>query len=113
METVISVFSALAILLVGLALAALAVWLLRPRKSRELMLCTRCGTQARAHQKMRGSMGVELVLWLCFILPGLIYSAWRHGGTFWGCPKCGGADVIPLDSPAARTTLQKQTAALR
>jgi hypothetical protein len=81
--------------------AIFAWWALRTRKSKKPMYCLKCGATGRALEKMRGSMGVELVLWLCFLLPGLIYSAWRHAGRFWACANCGSPDVIPADSPRA------------
>ena len=40
-------------------------------------VCKDCGTVGETKTVARGSMGVEIVLWLCFIVPGLIYSIWR------------------------------------
>ena len=39
--------------------------------------------------KMKGSGWIELLLWLCYLVPGLIYSIWRRGGSNpYICPKC-------------------------
>lgn len=38
------------------------------------MVCTTCGHHGPTRQHTRGSIFIELVLWLLFIVPGLIYS---------------------------------------
>jgi len=65
------------------------------------MHCTACGTEAVPNEVTKGSIGVELVLWLCFIIPGAIYSVWRLTSRHRACPACGAATLIPLQSPAA------------
>ena len=70
--------------------------------------CTRCGTVAKAKRIMKGSILIELFLWLLFLLPGLIYSVWRHASVYHGCPSCAGDSMIPLDSPPARAALRKE-----
>lgn len=47
-------------------------------------------------------MLVELVRWLTFILPGLIYSIWRYNSRRTVCANCGWGEQIPVDSPVAR-----------
>jgi hypothetical protein len=47
----------------------------------------------------KGSFGVEVLLWLFFLLPGFLYSIWRMTTTFHGCPKCQNASMIPVDTP--------------
>lgn len=41
------------------------------------IVCTACGYVGEPTTATKGSFGVELVLWLCLIIPGLIYSIWR------------------------------------
>jgi hypothetical protein len=65
-------------------------------------ICTSCGTVGEGRTITRGSVGIEIILWLCFILPGLIYSVWRHTSQYTGCEVCGSKDMIPLDSPVGR-----------
>lgn len=67
----------------------------------KIMLCTNCNYQGRPKSKTKGSMGVELILWICLIIPGLIYSFWRLGSRYKACPQCGTPNMIPLDSPKA------------
>lgn len=73
----------------------------------ELYYCRACGTIERPTKKTKGSMGVEIVLWLCFLLPGLIYSVWRLTSKYEGCSSCGSPDVIPASSPHARESITR------
>jgi hypothetical protein len=67
--------------------------------------CPRCGTVAAPQSRARGSRGIELLLWLCFIIPGLIYSFWRRAEVE-TCPACGEAGLIPASSPRAQAELK-------
>lgn len=68
-------------------------------------LCTACGSVGYTKNVMKGSMLTELFLWLFFLLPGLIYSIWRHTTRADVCSKCGSPTVIPVDSPIAKRYL--------
>ena len=65
-------------------------------------MCLQCGSIGNTKRFMKGSVLTELFLWLFFLLPGLIYSIWRHSTVAQVCSKCGSSNVIPLDSPVAR-----------
>lgn len=65
------------------------------------MLCTRCLNEGAPARKTKGSLAVEVVLWLLFCLPGLIYSVWRQTNKYEACARCGATELVPLDSPAA------------
>jgi len=41
------------------------------------MYCKNCGFVGVPKMFVRGSFFIELVLWVCFIIPGIIYSIWR------------------------------------
>ena len=69
------------------------------------LLCTICGYQGKPKLKTKGSIGVELVLWLFLIVPGMIYSVWRHTSPYKGCLTCGSGNMIPLTNPKARQIL--------
>jgi len=62
-------------------------------------ICKACGYHGEVQRVTKGSFAIELLLWLCFLIPGLLYSLWRLSSRYSGCPKCGSADVIPLDTP--------------
>lgn len=86
--------------------AAIGYALLRGMKSRDsadsAMVCKQCETVASPQTKTRGSLLIEIVLWLCFIVPGLIYSIWRLTTRGYVCPSCGSDQLVPLDSPAGK-----------
>jgi predicted RNA-binding Zn-ribbon protein involved in translation (DUF1610 family)/uncharacterized membrane protein YqaE (UPF0057 family) len=62
-------------------------------------VCKNCGYTGNPVKSMKGNFFTELILWLCFIVPGLIYSVWRHTSEGDVCPKCGKDSMIPSDSP--------------
>lgn len=102
-----------AILLSMVALLALFVrglWrLLVPAKGKP-MVCTTCGHHGPTTQHTRGTILIELVLWLLFLVPGLIYSLWRLSTRRNVCTACGGATLVPADTPAGRKLLQDRPA---
>lgn len=53
-------------------------------------------------------MAVEIILWLCFIVPGLIYSIWRMSSYHAACPVCGSSTLVPLNSPNGQKILESQ-----
>jgi hypothetical protein len=68
------------------------------------VVCTQCGYHGRAKSITRGSIFIEIILWLCLLIPGLIYSIWRLTTRRDGCAQCGGA-VIPENTPRAKRIL--------
>lgn len=60
------------------------------RVTRKHMLCTQC--HKCQVPVARGSLAVEIVLWLLLFLPGILYSLWRHSGVA-VCHTCGGSLV--------------------
>jgi hypothetical protein len=86
-------------------LVRLGVYLARPPRADEYY-CTRCGALGQPRRALRGNFGIELLLWLCLILPGLIYTIWRWGPADEFCPSCQGKDcMIPSNSPLAPRAL--------
>lgn len=70
-------------------------------------ICPHCGTRANPKQITRGSLLIEIVLWLCFLIPGLIYSIWRLTTRYTACPACGAAGMIPVDTPHGKRLLEQ------
>lgn len=64
-----------------------------------MYVCKDCGTTGRAKRVTRGSILVEIILWLCFLVPGLVYSLWRISTRYNACEVCGSRDIVPLSSP--------------
>jgi hypothetical protein len=79
----------------------------RPNKP---MLCVRCKTIASPKNAVKGSMAMELFLWICFIIPGLIYSIWRDQARYKKCSACGCSELIPPNSPRGKEVLEKANA---
>lgn len=69
------------------------------------LFCKECGHIGSSKRIMPGSILIELILWCCFLIPGLIYSIWRHSASGQGCKSCGSKKLIPKDSPIARQAL--------
>ena len=77
--------------------------LLSLRRSEESLICTTCGAQTDIPQsKTRGSFVIEVVLWLAFVIPGLLYSLWRQSTRQKVCPTCGNATLIVTNTPDGR-----------
>ena len=98
-----------AVLLISLAVIALLIrglWrILFPAKGKPLV-CTTCGHHASPKTATRGSFLIELVLWLMFLVPGLIYSLWRLSTRQQQCVACGGTALVPPDTPAGKKLLR-------
>lgn len=65
------------------------------------MHCLDCGTESKSTIHTKGSTLIEIVAWLAFIIPGIIYSLWRVSSRGQACATCGSTRLIPIDSPAA------------
>jgi hypothetical protein len=55
----------------------------------------------------KGSLIIEIFLWLLIIIPGLIYSLWRMSSKYNACPKCKNDSMIPTDTPIGKQMLEK------
>jgi len=62
------------------------------------MVCTDCEWVGEPPKLIRGSGWIEFVLYLFYILPGIIYSIWRRPNMP-VCDACGGRNLVPLSSP--------------
>lgn len=77
--------------------------LLSSRRSGQLLICTTCGAQTdEPRSKTKGSFVIEVVLWLAFVIPGLLYSLWRQSTRQKVCPACGNATLILANTPDGR-----------
>jgi hypothetical protein len=74
------------------------------------MYCKKCGNVGPTKATMKGSFAIELVLWLFFLLPGLVYSIWRLTTKGRGCSVCGSDDVIPANAPLAKNNTRQPIA---
>jgi hypothetical protein len=74
------------------------------------LVCTQCGTIGTGKTLTKGSIIIEFILWLCFIIPGLIYSIWRMTSRVKVCKVCESASLIPVDSPSGKKVIAAHTA---
>jgi predicted RNA-binding Zn-ribbon protein involved in translation (DUF1610 family) len=70
-------------------------------------ICPNCGYKGKSKRVTKGSLFIELILWLAFLVPGIIYSIWRLTTKYWACPQCGAANMVPLDSPRGKKLLEE------
>ena len=69
-------------------------------------ICSQCGQIGRQKRVAPGSILIELILWCCFFVPGLIYSIWRLSAKQPTCRHCGAiASAVPINSPRGKQLL--------
>jgi|GEM_PF-983782 len=71
-------------------------------------ICTQCGNIGDPKTETKGSIIIEIVLWLCFLIPGLIYSIWRLTSRYKACKLCNGNSVIPINSPVGMQIIENR-----
>ncbi len=72
------------------------------------LICSTCGYIGLPGKINKGSGAVELVLWLFFIIPGVVYSVWRRSAKPRVCPSCHSQSLVPIASPVGRELVAKQ-----
>lgn len=72
------------------------------------LICSACGHVGSSKTAIKGSMGVEILLFIFFIIPGVIYSIWRSSSRYRTCSSCGSTNLIPLNSPVGKKLLADQ-----
>ncbi len=69
------------------------------RNERNLMpkpkyVCSSCSYKEKPMTWRPGSVKLEIVLWICGIIPGLLYTIWRNYRSVLVCPNCETATMI-------------------
>lgn len=67
-----------------------------------MLICKNCGTAHRGEHTLPGNGWIELVLWLAYIVPGLIYSIWRRSRQRPTCAACGSRDLVDTSTPVGQ-----------
>jgi rRNA maturation endonuclease Nob1 len=70
-------------------------------------VCESCGTVAKPKRHMKGSIIVELFMWMMLILPGVIYSLWRLTTKSKICGTCGSQGIVPVNTPRGQKLIQQ------
>lgn len=71
-------------------------------------ICLLCNNFGRFPKKPRGYFLIEIILWFFFLIPGLIYSIWRHMSAKNACTSCGSTNVILMNSMKAKEILSQK-----
>jgi len=69
-------------------------------------ICSSCGSQTKGKSLTKGSIIMELFLWLVFLIPGLIYSIWRLTTKSKVCSECESKEIIPITTPLGKKLLK-------
>lgn len=80
---------------------------------RQKVICKACGSTNVPRTRTPGSLMIEIILWLCFLIPRLIYSFWRLSKKYKVCRACGSTDIVPVDSPVGRRLADEYDKAAR
>lgn len=64
-------------------------------------VCPNCRSAIFPVERREGNGVVEVLLWLFFLVPGIIYSIWRASSRKIVCPICAAPNPIPVGTPAA------------
>jgi len=75
-------------------------------------VCPNCGHVGYPKTRVKGSILIELILWIMFIIPGVIYSIWRLTTKAKVCPMCAASCMIPASTPKGRELVAKYGATI-
>lgn len=70
-------------------------------------ICPNCGDQGKPKLHTNGNLLIEIILWCCFIVPGLIYSLWRQSTKKPVCRQCGSFELVPVTTPGGKKLVEK------
>lgn len=74
----------------------------------EEFICRMCRHIGPLELNKKGKLSIETILWVLFLIPGLVYSIWRRTGRWFACPDGGSYHLVPLRSPMGRDALAKK-----
>lgn len=67
--------------------------------------CTRGEHVGHPRKVVPGSWAIELLLLICEVVPGVVYSIWRGRSFYRVCNSCGSREIVPLTSPVAHRAM--------
>ena len=94
------------IVILVILIALITIANTKKKFKKENYVCNSCGFVGLPEIKHKGSIWIEIILWLFFLIPGIIYSIWRAGSKFLRCPKCNGTTIIPANTPIGQKLLK-------
>lgn len=66
-------------------------------------ICRNCGTRGYPDVHTKGSIFIEIILWIFLLVPGLVYSIWRLTTRDTVCPECRRNTMISVRTPIGAT----------
>lgn len=70
-------------------------------------ICKACGTLNTEGEGLPGSGWIELVLYVCYIVPGIIYSIWRRTKKNAACVACSSRDLVQIGTPIGKSLFKQ------
>ena len=96
------------IIIIVIILVLLVIFHDKTKKFKKVnYVCNSCGFVGSPEIKYKGSIWIEIILWLFFLIPGIIYSIWRAGSKFLRCPMCNGNVIIPVNTPMGQKLIKE------
>ena len=71
------------------------------------LVCTACGHVGSSKTIANDHFALEVVFWLCFLIPGFIYPVWRHTSRYGVCRVCGKQNLSPKTAQIAQKFLEE------
>lgn len=66
------------------------------------LVCTTCHTVGRTKTQVKGTMITEIILWIFFLVPGILYSIWRLASKQKVCAACGSPALVPVTTAVGK-----------
>jgi predicted RNA-binding Zn-ribbon protein involved in translation (DUF1610 family) len=70
-------------------------------------ICPNCGFKGAPKKITKGTILIEIVLWLFLIIPGICYTLWRMTSRVLACPQCKSVGMVALDSPRGKKLVEE------
>lgn len=99
------------LLVTGIVVTAIVVAMKSLEKAfQKEKLCPHCYYQGKFTKRLGGNAAVELLLYMFFILPGIVYTSHRHRSSKDICPECDQDQGLPIKSKRAIELLEQRKA---
>jgi len=66
------------------------------------IICRDCGENEQAKIITKGNIIIEILLYLFYLVPGIIYTLWRVSNRYPACPNCESKRIVLLESKAGK-----------
>lgn len=74
--------------------------------SKKQTVCASCHEKGVPVKHTKGSIWLEILLWVLFFPVGFVYSVWRMTTKRKVCAVCGSGELVPLESARGREILK-------